>query len=60
MPFTASEAAVEYGNTDAKGDPMGIGRARIDAVLVKRSHSVLGYTSPMEYEMSVRRWSAAA
>jgi len=26
----------------------------------KRSHSVLGYTSPMEYEMSVRRWSAAA
>ena len=26
----------------------------------KRSHSLLGYTSPMEYEMSVRRWSAAA
>ena len=26
----------------------------------KRSHSVLGYTSPVEYEMSVRRWSAAA
>jgi putative transposase len=26
----------------------------------KRSHSVLGYTSPMEYEMSVRRWSAVA
>jgi transposase InsO family protein len=26
----------------------------------KRSHSVLGYTSPMEYEMSARRWSAAA
>jgi putative transposase len=26
----------------------------------KRNHSVLGYTSPMECEISVRRWSAAA